>query len=149
MPDLCIRTSCAKCLCQDLCIRSLWARSPRRVAFGNSKTKLYQHSVRWTRTISAEGCIWKSENATLPAFAMDTHDLRRGFTCQKHVSKALRLPRNHDSKSYEMLHWPRKSIVKLKFCKCNPSQESSPSTSKHRIHGANSLRLPCKTQSFE
>ena len=63
----------------------------------------------------------KSENATLPAFrAMNTHDPRT-----------------------------RKIILKLKFQTCNPSQELSPSASKHRIHGADSLRLPRKTQSFE
>ena len=67
----------------------------------------------------------------------------------KHVSEVLRLPRNHDPRSYEMLHWPRKLILKLKLQKCNPSQESSLSTSKHSIHGADSLRLSRKTQSFE
>ena len=48
-----------------------------------------------------------------------------------------------------MLHWPRKIILKLKFQKCNPSQELSPWTSKHSIHGADPLRLPRKRQSFE
>ena len=44
------------------------AQSPHKVALGNQKMQLYQHSVRWTRTIFAEGCAWKSESATLPAF---------------------------------------------------------------------------------
>ena len=98
----------------------------------------------FTRTISAEGCTSKSENATLmPAFrALDTHDPRKGFIFRNHASEVLRLPRNQEPRSYEMLHWPRKIILKLKFQKCKPSQELSPSTSKHRIHGANSLRLP-------
>ena len=65
------------------------------------------------------------------------------------TSTVLRLPRNHDLRSYEMLHLPRRLILKLKFQKCNHSQESSPSTSKHSIHGADSLRLSRKTQSFE
>ena len=140
----------------------------------DQKSQLYQHFAQCARTISAEGCTSKSEIATLPAFrAIDTHDLRRrlhleikkhNFTCiprtrharspqrvhiRNHASEVLRLPRNHEPRSYEMLHWPRRSIPKLKFQKCNPSQELSPSTSKHRIHGANSLRLPRKMQSFE
>ena len=41
------------------------------------------------------------------------------------------------------------SILNLKFQKCNPFQELSPLTSKYRIHGADSLHLPRKTQSFE
>ena len=90
------------------------------------------------------------KNASSPAFgALDTRDLRRGFTFWNHASEVLRLPRNHEPRSYNMLHWPRKSIPKLQSQKCNPSQELSPSTSKHRIHGADSLRLPRKAQSFE
>ena len=152
------------------------ARSPQRVALRNQKSQLYQHFARWTRTIpaegctskpknatllylhfvpttrtiSAEGCTSKSKNATLPAFhALDTHDLCRRFTFRNHASEVPCLPRNHEPRSYEILHWPRKSIPKLKFQKCNPSQELSPLTSKYRIHGADSLRLPRKTQSFE
>ena len=48
-----------------------------------------------------------------------------------------------------MLHWPRKNILNLKFQKCTPSQELTPLTSKCMIHGADSLRLPRKTQCFE
>ena len=153
------------------------ARSLQRVALRNQKSQLYQRFVRWTRAISAEGCASKSEIATLPAFrAMDTRDLRRGlhcetkkcnltsiprtrharspqrvhgFTCRNHASEVLRLPRNHEPRSHAMLHWPRKSIIKMKFQKCNISQELSPLTSKYRVHGADCLRLPCKTQSFE
>ena len=56
------------------------ARSPRGVVLGNLKKQLYQHAALWARTISAEGCASKSENATLPAFrALDTRDLRRRF----------------------------------------------------------------------
>ena len=145
----------------------------QRIALGNQKSQFYQHFMWWARTISAEGCNSKSEIATLPAFrAMETHDRGRGlhfstkkrnFTsipCTRHArspqtvhiskpSEALRLPRNHEPRSYEMLHWPRKSILKLKFQKRNPSQELSPLTSKYRIHAADSLRLPRKTQSFE
>ena len=68
---------------------------------------------------------------------------------RNHASEALRLPRNHEPRSYKMGHWPRKSILKLKFQKCNPSQELSPLTTKFRIHGADSVHLPRKTQSFE
>ena len=133
------------------------AGSPQRVALRHQKSQLYQHFARWTRAISAEGCISKSEIAISPAFrkkqfhlhsahstrtisaegctskpknalspafrALDTRDLRRGFTFRNHASGVLRLPRNHEPRSYEMLHWPRKSIPKLKFQKCNPSQE--------------------------
>ena len=64
---------------------------------------------------------------TMGAFhALDTHDLRRRFTFRT-------MPRNHDSKSYEILHWPRRSILKLKFQNCNPSQDVT-----------DSLHLPCK-----
>ena len=130
--------------------RTRHARSPQRVALRNPKTQFHLHSAHSTRTISAEGCTSKSKNAISPAFrALDTHDLRRGFTFRNHASEVLCLPRNHEPRSYEMLHWPRKSIPKLKFQKCNPSQELSPLTSKYRIHGADSLRLPRKTQSFE
>ena len=83
------------------------ARSPQRVAFGNPETQLYQHSTRWTRTISAKGCIWKSENTSLPAF----RKVHISETC----FRAQLAPRNHDSKSYEMQHWPRQNIVKLKL----------------------------------
>ena len=122
----------------------------RGLHFEIQKTQFHLHSAHSTRTISAEGCTSKSKNAISPAFrALDTHDLRRGFTFRNHASEVLRLPRNHEPRSYEMLHWPRKSIPKLKFQKCNPSQELSPLTSKYRIHGANSLRLPRKKQSFE
>ena len=61
--DLC-RTTCTKrnftCISRDG-----HARSPQRVAVRNRKAPLYQHSVRSTRTICAEGCASKSENATL------------------------------------------------------------------------------------
>ena len=131
-------------------LRTRHARSPQKVALRNPKTQFHLHSAHSTRTISAEGCTSKPKNAISPAFrALDTHDLRRGLTFRNHASEVLRLPRNHEPRSYEILHWPRKSIPKLKFQKCNPSQEFSPLTSKYRIHGADSLHLPRKTQSFE
>ena len=130
--------------------RTRHAGSPQRVALRNQKSQLYQHSAHSTRRISAESCTSKSEIATLPASrALDTHDLRRGFTFQNHASEVLRLPRNHEPRSYEMLRWPRKRFLKLKFQKCHPSQELSPLTAKCRIHGADSLHLPRKTQSLE
>ena len=130
--------------------RTRHARSPQKVALRNPKTQFHLHSAHSTRTISAEGCTSKSKNAISPAFrALDTHDLRRGFTFRNHASEVLRLPRNHEPRSYEILHWPRKRILKLKLQKCSPSQELSPLTSKYRIHGADSLHLPRKTQSFE
>ena len=169
-----MRISCARSLCQDVCIRILYrtscarslydirnrnftsishdghARSPQRVALRNPKSQFHLHSAHLTRTISAEGCTSKSKNAISPAFrALDTHDLRRRFTFRNHASEVLRLPRNHEPRSYEMLHWPRKRILKLKLQKCNPSQELSPLTSKYTIHGTDSLHLPRKTQSFE
>ena len=49
------------------------ARSPQRVALRNQKSQLYLHSVPSTRTISAEGCTSKSENATLPISAEGPH----------------------------------------------------------------------------
>ena len=74
-------------------------RSPQRVALRNQKAQIYQHFARWTRTIfaegctsksenailvrstrtiSAEGCTSKSENATLPAFrALDTRSAHK------------------------------------------------------------------------
>ena len=153
MQDLSARMS-ASGSCRTSCARSLntirnrnftsissdgHARSPQRFALRNQKSQLYQHFARWTHTISAEGCISKRKNAISPAFrALDTHDLRRGFTFRNHASEVLRLPRNHEPRSYEMPHWPRKSILKLKFQKCNPSQELSPLTSKCRM-----VRIPC------
>ena len=133
------------------CILRTWhARSPHRVALRNQKKQFHLHSAHSTRMISAEGCASKPKNTISPAFrALDTHDLCRGFTFRNHASEVLRLPRNHEPRSYEILHWPRKSIPKLQFQKCNPSQELSPLTSKYRIHGADSLHLPRKTQSFE
>ena len=68
-------------------------RSPQGVALRNRKTQLYLHSAHSTRTISAESSH------------VDT-------MLQKYI---LRLPRNHEPRSYEMLHWPRNSIPKLKF----------------------------------
>ena len=166
--DLCIRirsrTSCARSFCEIrkglhfeirnrnfICIpRTRHARSPQRVPLRTPKSQFHLHSAHSTRTISAEGCTSKSKNAISPAFrALDTHDLRRGFTFRNHAPEVLCLPRNHEPRSYEMLHWPRKSIPKLQFQKCNPSQELSPLTSKYRIHGADSLHLPRKTHSFE
>ena len=203
MQDLCMWISCARSLCQDLCIRILYdhlckisvcgslvqdlsgvmsasgssrtcriscarslyeirhrnftsisrdghARSPQTVALRNPKSQFHLHSAHLTRTISAQGCASKPKKAISPAFrALDTHDLRRGFTFRNHASEVLRLPRNHEPRSYEILHWPHKSIPKLQFQKCNPSQELSPLTSNYRIHGADSLHLPRKTQSFE
>ena len=147
-------------LAQDLCMKSeiatlpafraMDARSPQRVALRNPKPQFHLHSAHLTRTISADGCTLKSKNTISLAFrALDTHDLRRGFTFRNHASEVLHLPRNHEPRSYEMLHWPRKRILKLKLQKCNPSQELSPLTSKYKIHGADSLHLPRKTQSFE
>ena len=143
MQDLCMRISCARPLCQDVCIRILYrtscarslydirnrnftsishdghARSPQRVALRNPKSQFHLHSAHLTRTISAEGCTSKSKNAISPAFrALDTHDLRRRFTFRNHASEVLRLPRNHEPRSYEMLHWPRKRI------KRNPSNDT-------------------------
>ena len=152
MQDLSVRMSTAGS-CRTTCARSLHQDLSRTTCirlFQIAQTQLYQHFKRWTRTISADGCTSKSEIAILPAFcALDTHDLRRGFTFRNHASEVRRLPRNHEPRSYEMLHWPRKSIPQLKFQKCSPSQELSPLTSKCRIHGADSLCLPRKTQSFE
>ena len=113
-------------------------------------------------------------NATLPAFrAIDTRDLRRGmqfeirkrnFTCISRTRHALSPQRVHISKpcfrstapatksSAEVIRNAALATQKhpqAQIQKCNPSQELSPSTSKHRIHGADSLRLPRKTQSFE
>ena len=119
--------------------RSGHTRSPQGVALRNPKSQLYQHSMRWTHTISAEGCVWKSEIATLPAIrAMDTHDPRSGlhfeiknrnFTDQytqfpqrivfrNQKTRHARSPqkvyiRNNEPRSYEMLHWSRDSILKL------------------------------------
>ena len=42
-----------------------------------------------------------------------------------------------------------RSLYEIRNRNFNPSQELSPLTSKYRIHGADSLRLPRKTQSFE
>ena len=60
------------------------------ISLGGSKmptanlAKKLMHSKRSTRTISAKGCTSKLKSATLPAFrALDTHDLRRGFTFSK------------------------------------------------------------------
>ena len=125
--------------------RARHARSPQRVAFRNPKSQFHLHSAHLTRAISAEGCTSKSKNTIAPAFrAFDTHDFRRGFTFRNHASEVLRLPRNHEPRSYEALHWPRKRILKLKLQKCNPSQELSPLTSKYWTHGMDSLHLHVK-----
>ena len=130
--------------------RTWHARSPQRVALRNPNSQFHLHSVHSTRTISTEGYTSKSKNAISPAFrALDTHDLRRGFIFRNHASEVLRLPRNHEPRLYEMLHWPRNYILKLKLQKYNPSQELSPLTSKYRIHEVDALHLPHKTQSFE
>ena len=127
------RISCARSLFQDLC---------RTTPFQITQTQLDQHSGRWTRTISAEGRTWKSETATLPAIPCHRHArspqrvaLRnqkaqlhlhsahatrtisaKGLpTFRNHASEVLRLPRHHEPRSYEMLHWPRKSVLKVKF----------------------------------
>ena len=101
--------------------RTRHARSPQKVALRSQKTQFHLHSAHSTRTISAEGCTSKSKNGISPAFrALDTHDLRRGFTFRNHASEVVRLPRNHEPRSYEMLHWPRKRILKLKFQNATP-----------------------------
>ena len=176
-----MRISCARCLCQELCIRILYdhlckisdllskislsrsrhqdlcrttRRSPSR---SHSQTQLYQHSAMDThdlrkglqfeikqrnftsisRNFTSIPCdrharspqrvaLRNQQNATLAAFrVLDTHDLRKGFI-RNHASEALRLPGNHEPRSYEMMHWPRKSILKLNFQKCNPSQALRP-----------------------
>ena len=98
--------------------RTRRTRSPQRVARRNQTTQLYLHSAHSTRTISAKGCTWKSENATLPAFcAMDTHDLR--------------LPRK--TQSFEW-HTPANVLAtSTKYCAC------------HDFHNVpDSLHLPRK-----
>ena len=177
--DLCVRILClyqdpVGALVQDLCIGIFWptvsgsykttcARSPYQDAVG----PLLSGSCRTTsaRSLSQDLCV-KVLLGHLHQDLVNEQILRdflenwrsglpkRKFSARlprkwRHVSEVLRLPRNHDPRSYEMLHCPRKLILKFKFQKCNPSQQSSPSTSKHSIHGADSLRLSRKTQSFE
>ena len=144
----------------------------RRARLEIEKNQLYQHSARSTRATPPEGCIRESESATLSAFrAINTHDLRRGPLCEitkkqvhqrsahsttrrarslqnfpmsKPRFRSVRPPRNHDSNSYKMLRWPRKSILKFKFQNCNLSQERA----LQAPNIAPMLRWSCKTQSF-
>ena len=129
------------------CILRTWhVRSPPRAVLRNQKKKFHLYSAHSTHAISAEDCVSKPKNTISPAFrTLDTHDLRRGFTFRNHASEVLRLPRNHEPRLYEILQWPYKSIPKLQFQKCNPSQELSPLTSKYRSHGVDSPHLPRKT----
>ena len=135
-------------------------RSPQRVALRNQKSQLHQHFVRWTRTISAEGCISNSEIATLSAFlAMDTHDLRRRlhfetknatlkYLHSAHSTRTISAEGSH-FKTMLQKHSACREIMSRGHTKCCTSQDLSPLTSKYRIHGADSLPLPRKTQSFE
>ena len=144
------------------------AWSPQKVARRNQKSQLYQHFAHSTRTISAESCTSKSEIATLPAFgALDTQDLRRELHFEIRNRNFTSIPRTRLARFSQGVHiskpcfgstatatksWAeviRNAALKLKFQKCNPSQELSPWTAKYRIHGADSLHLPRKTQSLE
>ena len=148
---------CARSLSQDLPLGSFWSICIRillRTIKEVTKTQFYQHSVQLIT--KHERLTGKSEDVTLRAFcpisthdlhcrvaqarkstlpafrALDMHDLRRRFTFRKtwfsrHVSETLRLPRNHGLRSSEIQHWPRQIILKFKFQKCNPPQQSSPS----------------------
>ena len=150
------RTSCARSLYEDLLrnftsiSRHRHARSLQKVALRNQKSQLYLHSARLTRTISAEGFALRNQkNAISPAFrALDMHDLRRGlhFEIKKRTFTCIR--RTRHARSRQRVHMVIRNAA-LATQKCNPSQELSPSTSKHRIHGVDSLRLPRKAQSFE
>ena len=83
------------------------ARSPQRVALWNQKAQLYMHSVRWTRTIPAEGCTSsKSENTTLRAFrAIGAHDLRRRLHFEIRTQLYLRSARSTRTISAEGSHF--------------------------------------------
>ena len=147
--------------------RDRHAPSPQKVTHGNQKSQLYQHFARWTRTISAEGCTMKSEIATYQPFARWTRTISAEGCTSKSKFATLPAFRAAEGSHFETMlqkycachqimsrglrnaHWPRKSIPKLKFLKRNPSQELSPLTSKYKIHGTDSLRLPRKTQSFQ
>ena len=87
--------------------------------------------------------VMKSCETLLAFRALDTHDPRRGFTLRKHVPKVLCFPRDHDPRSYDMLHWPRKASSSLSSKNATVLRIAS------MVHGADSLRLPRKTQSFE
>ena len=84
-----------------ICIpRTRHARSPQRVALRNPKSQFHLHSAHLTRTISAEGCTSKSKNAISPAFrALDTHDLRRGFTSKSKKRNFTCIPRTRHARS--------------------------------------------------
>ena len=57
---------------------------------------------------------------------------------QKHCACHEIMTRDHTKCCAGHANWSSSSSSK----KCSPSQESSPSTSKHSIHGAGSMRLP-------
>ena len=172
--DLCIRIlqDSARSPSQDLCVRILldhlhqdlvneqilqdflenWRSGlPKGASYARRPRKLKMRYM-WDFPENWEsGAPKRAFCARLPR-KLKFHTGRRPWKW-KHVpvSEVLRLPRNHDPRSYEMLRWPRKLILKFTLQKCNrnPSQESSPSTSKHGIHGADFPQLPRKTQSFE
>ena len=183
--------------CRTTCARSLFADLLSKISLISGS--LHQYFARWTCTLSAEGCKWESEYATLPACRTTRTVSAKGCTSKSkkhnfkyqhfarwpraisadgcaskseitqlylhcaHLTRTISAEGSHSetmlqkycasheimSGGHEMLHWPRKSTLNLKFQKRSPSQELSPSTSKHRIHGAGSLRLPRKTPSFE
>ena len=85
--------------------RDGYARSPQRVALRNQKSQFYSYFVRWTRTISAEGCTSKSKIASLPAFrAIDTHDLRRGLHFKIQKRNFTYIPRSRHARSPQRIH---------------------------------------------
>ena len=56
-------------------------------------------------TISAEGCVWKSEHATLPAFrAMDTRALLRGLHLEIRKRNFTSIPRDGHARSPQRVH---------------------------------------------
>ena len=87
-------------LVEDLSVRISAAGSCRTTC-----ARLYQHFVRWTRTISADGCTSKPKKAISPAFrALDTYDLRRGLHFEIKKRNFTCIPRTRHARSPQRVH---------------------------------------------
>ena len=122
-------------------LRARHARSPQRVARAPDKSHSRLHFAHSTRTISAEGCARMGQIALSPAFrALDTHDLRRGFS-KTSVSYETS-SKTHTSKSAKRAFRTR---LPPKVKRIHPSEHTHHAAlpSSFAIPTTHNLTIPC------
>ena len=104
-----------------------WTRAPQRVALRNQKPKLYQHAAHSKRTISAEGCTSKSQNATLRAFCMRDRRVRspqiEDCTSKPQNATLPAFPANRTHDLRKGLHF---EAMLQKYCACHQIMSRGP-----------------------